>query len=46
MYKNEHKFPYRWTKKDANFTKDKGKVMCFGTQEEAHEAYVNAIKEI
>lgn len=30
MYKNEHKFPYRWTKKDANFTKDKGKVMsCF-----------------
>ncbi len=26
----EHKFPYRWTKKDANFTKDKGKVMsCF-----------------
>ena len=30
MYKNEHKFPYRWTKKDANFTKEKGKVMsCF-----------------
>ena len=30
MYKNEHKFPYRWTKKDANFTKDKGKVKsCF-----------------
>lgn len=30
MYENEHKFPYRWTKKDANFTKDKGKVMsCF-----------------
>lgn len=30
MYKDGHKFPYRWTKKDANFTKDKGKVMsCF-----------------
>lgn len=25
-----HKFPYRWTLKDANFTKDKGKVFsCF-----------------
>lgn len=30
MYKNEHKFPYRWTKKEAKFTKNKGKVMsCF-----------------
>ena len=27
---SEHKFPYRWTLKDANFTKDKGKVFsCF-----------------
>lgn len=27
---NQHKFPYRWTLKDANFTKDKGKVFsCF-----------------
>ena len=27
---NEHKFPYKWTLKDANFTKDKGKVFsCF-----------------
>lgn len=26
----DHKFPYRWTLKDANFTKDKGKVFsCF-----------------
>ena len=26
----KHKFPYRWTIKDANFTKDKGKVFsCF-----------------
>ena len=26
----EHKFPYRWTLKDATFTKDKGKVFsCF-----------------
>jgi len=26
----EHKFPYKWTLKDANFTKDKGKVFsCF-----------------
>lgn len=26
----KHKFPYKWTKKDANFTKDKGKVFsCF-----------------
>lgn len=26
----EHKFPYNWTLKDANFTKDKGKVFsCF-----------------
>lgn len=25
-----HKFPYRWTLKDARFTKDKGKVFsCF-----------------
>ena len=25
-----HLFPYRWTLKDANFTKDKGKVFsCF-----------------
>jgi DNA (cytosine-5)-methyltransferase 1 len=25
-----HKFPYRWTLKDAQFTKDKGKVFsCF-----------------
>lgn len=30
MSKNEHKFPYRWTLADANFTKDKGKVFsCF-----------------
>jgi len=28
--KKEHKFPYIWTLKDANFTKDKGKVFsCF-----------------
>jgi DNA (cytosine-5)-methyltransferase 1 len=27
---NEHKFPYNWNLKDANFTKDKGKVFsCF-----------------
>ncbi len=27
---NNHKFPYNWTLKDANFTKDKGKVFsCF-----------------
>ena len=27
---NEHKFPYKWTLKDAVFTKDKGKVFsCF-----------------
>jgi len=27
---NEHKFQYKWTLKDANFTKDKGKVFsCF-----------------
>lgn len=27
---NNHKFPYRWNLKDANFTKDKGKVFsCF-----------------
>lgn len=27
---SEHKFSYRWTLKDANFTKDKGKVFsCF-----------------
>lgn len=27
---NEHKFNYDWTLKDANFTKDKGKVFsCF-----------------
>lgn len=27
---NEHRFPYNWTLKDANFTKDKGKVFsCF-----------------
>ena len=26
----EHKFPYEWTLKDANFTKDKGTVFsCF-----------------
>lgn len=26
----EHKFPYKWTLKDANFTKDRGKVFsCF-----------------
>lgn len=22
-----HKFPYKWTLKDANFTKDKGQYM-------------------
>jgi DNA (cytosine-5)-methyltransferase 1 len=28
--KNEHQFPYKWTLKDAVFTKDKGKVFsCF-----------------
>lgn len=28
--KQEHAFPYKWTLKDANFTKDKGKVFsCF-----------------
>jgi DNA (cytosine-5)-methyltransferase 1 len=28
--KKEHEFPYEWTLKDANFTKDKGKVFsCF-----------------
>ena len=27
---NEHRFPYEWTLKDADFTKDKGKVFsCF-----------------
>lgn len=27
---NEHRFPYEWTLKEANFTKDKGKVFsCF-----------------
>lgn len=27
---NSHRFPYKWTLKDANFTKDKGKVFsCF-----------------
>lgn len=27
---NKHKFPYRWTLKDASFSKDKGKVFsCF-----------------
>jgi DNA (cytosine-5)-methyltransferase 1 len=27
---NKHRFPYKWTLKDANFTKDKGKVFsCF-----------------
>ena len=30
MKNNKHKFPYEWTLKDANFTKDKGKVFsCF-----------------
>jgi len=30
MENKEHKFPYKWTLKDANFTKDKGKVFsCF-----------------
>lgn len=30
MKKQEHKFPYNWTLKDSNFTKDKGKVFsCF-----------------
>ena len=28
--KNKHRFPYEWTLKDADFTKDKGKVFsCF-----------------
>jgi len=28
--KNKHNFPYKWTLKEANFTKDKGKVFsCF-----------------
>ena len=28
--KKKHRFPYNWTLKDANFTKDKGKVFsCF-----------------
>ena len=28
--RQKHRFPYRWTLKDANFTKDKGKVFsCF-----------------
>ena len=28
--KNKHNFPYKWTLKDAVFTKDKGKVFsCF-----------------
>lgn len=27
---NQHKYPYRWTLADANFTKNKGKVFsCF-----------------
>lgn len=26
---NNHKFPYRWTKKDTKFKKDKGKVMSY-----------------
>lgn len=27
---NKHRFSYEWTLKDANFTKDKGKVFsCF-----------------
>lgn len=30
MKNNKHRFPYQWTLKDANFTKDKGKVFsCF-----------------
>lgn len=30
MENKEHKFPYNWTLRDANFTKDKGKVFsCF-----------------
>lgn len=30
MKYDEHKFPYEWTLKDAEFTKDKGKVLsCF-----------------
>jgi len=30
MIENNHKFPYKWTLKDAVFTKDKGKVFsCF-----------------
>jgi len=30
MTEKEHKFPYNWNLKDANFTKDKGKVFsCF-----------------
>ncbi len=30
MRENKHAFPYKWTLKDANFTKDKGKVFsCF-----------------
>ena len=30
MNVNTHRFPYEWTLKDANFTKDKGKVFsCF-----------------
>ena len=30
MTEKKHKFPYKWTLKDANFTKDKGKVFsCF-----------------
>jgi DNA (cytosine-5)-methyltransferase 1 len=30
MKNNKHRFPYKWTLKNANFTKDKGKVFsCF-----------------
>ena len=30
MKNNKHRFPYQWTLKDANFTKDKGKFFsCF-----------------
>ena len=30
MKKKKHRFPYEWTLKDANFTKDKGTVFsCF-----------------
>lgn len=30
MIKSKHRFPYKWTLKDANFTKDKGTVFsCF-----------------